>query len=104
MKLFMFIAAGVVLSLACSTLTPQKDVAIATGAFDVFKCVIDHETETPEQIAKDCAGTTLVDVTNILALQKRTELRHMNAMISNAHSPDAGGDSGTITPCKDGGK
>ncbi len=42
---------------------------------DTTVCVLQHSTETPEQIAIDCSGVALADIIKIISAHKAAERR-----------------------------
>lgn len=54
---------------------PSKTNAVIGDTGKVIQCVLDRGGESPEQIAVECAGVTLVDVIAILSVKKRIEMK-----------------------------
>ncbi len=60
--------------------------AVAT----VAACILDHDTLSPEEIAKECGGLTATEVITVLNASRRSQVRRMLRDGADAGPRDAG--------------
>ncbi len=67
--------------------TPAQGAAVKTGGEGIALCILEHITELPEQIAKDCGAETVQDVIAVITAHRAAALREGYRPPPDAGSP-----------------